>query len=186
MKKFFKNLLAISGILLALYLLVQGSLRIFDLQLRAWINVWWLGITALVFILGILQQIFKVKNIKLKIGSIVAIIAAIVLLLKTRLGLLLLMTAWVIPHEEQVAIIDGYKFIGYVDDSWDTFIDFYDYKNAFVSGATLRFTALGYYTDEESGKKRYYDELRYIDHLEDIYEYKQGYFTEKDLTKESK
>ncbi|WP_161487306.1 hypothetical protein [Butyrivibrio hungatei] len=96
------------------------------------------------------------------------------------------MAACIIPHKELVTVIDGYKFIGYVDDSWDTFIDFYDYKNAFVSGATLRFTALGYYTDEESGKKRYYDELRYIDHLEDIYEYKQGYFTEKDLTKESK
>ena len=78
-------------------------------------------------------------------------------------------------------MLDGYKFVGYEDDSWDVFIDFYDYKNKIVSGTKKRFTALGYITDEK-GKRIFYEENYNYEHLEDIYEYTQGKFTTEDLT----
>ena len=76
-----------------------------------------------------------------------------------------------IPHKEYVYQVDGYKFVGYEDDFWDVFIDFYDYKNAFVSGTEKRFTARGHDTDEE-GNLYFYDDMHRFEHLDDIYRYK--------------
>jgi uncharacterized membrane protein len=64
MSKTYKNLLAISGGLLATYLLAQGILNVCGLQFRAMINVWWLGITFILFIIGVIQQCIVRKNNK--------------------------------------------------------------------------------------------------------------------------
>ena len=63
--KVLKNLLVISGVLLAIYLLAQLILNVFGLQFRAKINVWWLGITFVLFIIGIIQLCIRRKSKKL-------------------------------------------------------------------------------------------------------------------------
>lgn len=182
MSKTYKNLLAISGALLATYLLAQGILNVFGLQFRAMINVWWLGITFILFISGVIQQCIVRKNNKKFVFSVVASISIFVLFcFNPEFELFLICLLEQIPHKEYVLVLDGYKFVGYEDDSWDVFIDFYDYKNKIVSGTKKRFTALGYITDEK-GKRIFYEENYNYEHLEDIYEYTQGKFTTEDLT----
>ena len=70
----------------------------------------------------------------------------------------------------------------YKEDGWDVFIDFYDCKNCFVSGSKKRSTANGYNLDDY-GNEVFYDELRDLENLEDIYEYNLGNFDESELTK---
>ena len=181
MKKVFKNLLYTSAALLVIYLLAQLVLLIFGLQFRAWINVWWLGAVVVTFVAGLFQRYFKTKNKIILISMGTAVILGFILLY-TPIGLITILMLESIPHEEHVVVIDGYKFVGYKEDGWDVFIDFYDYKNSFVSGSKKRFTANGYNIDDD-GNEVFYDELRDLEHLEDIYEYNLGNFDESELTK---
>ena len=181
MSKVFKNLLVTSGILLAIYLLVQLILNVFGLQFRAKINVWWLGITFVLFIIGIIQLCNRRKSKKLIFSVVISISILVLLCFNPEFDLIVISLLEQIPHKEYILVIDGYKFVGYEDDSWDVFIDFYDYKNKFVSGSEKRFRAYGYTTDE-NGNRIFYDENRNYEHLEDIYAYTQGKFTTEDLT----
>ncbi|MEE3495580.1 MAG: hypothetical protein VZR06_10495 [Butyrivibrio sp.] len=86
-----------------------------------------------------------------------------------------------IPLNEHIVEIDGYKFIGYEEYFMDDpFIHFYDYKNNYVSGSKKRFTTEWSKTDE-NGNVIYGDDMRTYEHLEDIYDYREGYWTTDDL-----
>ncbi len=181
MKKIYNNLLATSGVLLVVYLLAQIILNVFGLQFRAKINVWWLGGVFGLFIIGVIQLYIKTKSKKVLFSMIISTVIFVALFFNTEFSLLVIGLLEQIPHEEYVIVIDGYKFVGYEEDFWDVFIDFYDYKNAIVSGTKKRFDAIGYKTDE-AGNLVFGDDLRYYEHLEDIYEYTNGEFTTEDLT----
>ena len=179
--KVLKNLLVISGVLLAIYLFAQLILNVFGLQFRAKINVWWLGITFVLFIIGIIQLCNRRKSKKLIFSVVISISILVLLCFNPEFDLIVISLLEQIPHKEYILVIDGYKFVGYEDDSWDVFIDFYDYKNKIVSGSEKRFRAYGYTTDE-NGNRIFYDENHNYERLEDIYAYTQGKFTTEDLT----
>ncbi|MBO4456557.1 MAG: hypothetical protein J5802_02425 [Butyrivibrio sp.] len=181
MKKHLKSILFYSVVALAIYILSQCILGIFGLQFRAKINVWWLGITFGLFVIGVVQQCIIRKSKKLVFSVVIGVVSFAVLCLNPFFGIFVIDSIERIPHKEHVLVIDGYKFVGYEDDFWDVFIDFYDYKNGIVSGTKKRFTAIGYETDD-AGNKVFYDDLRYYKHLDDIYEFKYGEFDTSELT----
>ena len=129
----------------------------------------WLGAVFLSFVAGFVWLYIKTKS-KPALGVIIAIAIFIGSLFIPDVGLRVIGSLYQIPHKEYVFVIDGYKFVGYEDDFWDVFIDFYDYKNAFVSGSERRFMAYGHETDE-NGNVVFYDDFRNYEHLEDIHEY---------------
>lgn len=176
----YKKILISSALLSVLFSLVQLILFFFNLQLRAWVNVIWLSLCILGFVTGVIGMYITTKRKKVLYGMLAAVVLGILVFI-TPLCFYAAMFLEQIPHKEYVLEIDGYKFVGYEDDFWDDFIDFFDYKNCFVSGNKKRFTAHGKRTDD-NGNIVFYDELYEFKHLEDIYEYKSGDFDIDELT----
>ena len=158
-----------SLVLLVLYILIQCVLVKHGLQLRAWINVSCLLAVCLGFVTGIIRLFVKTRS-KKALGVLIVMVAFVILIFVTPLGIYVFSFLEQIPHKEYVYQVDGQKFVGYEDDFWDVFIDFYDYKNAFVSGTEKRFTARGHGVDEE-GNLYFYDEMHRFELLEDIHRY---------------
>ena len=105
-----------------------------------------------------------------EICKITSKFAFVILTFVTPLGFIVIGSLESIPHKEYIYQVDGYTFVGYEDDFVDVFIDFYDYKNAFVSGTEMIFRAYGHDTDEE-GNLYFYDDMHRLEHLEDIHRY---------------
>ncbi len=162
-----KKVLFTSTALLVTYILTEVILGIFGLQLRAWINVVWLWATFGGFVLGVIL-IFIMTRKKTILFGMIATVALVVGILFSPVGIDVLLFFGQIPHKEYVTEIDGHKFVGYEDDVWDVCIDFYDYKNPFVSGTEKRFTACGSKIDD-SGNRVFYDDFREYRHWEDIF-----------------
>ena len=175
-----KILFITDAALLALYFLVQIILHICGLQLRGWINSIFLKTVLVIFFAGLLSLFVITKKKQTRIRLL--IVLGLILLFRFSLyGMFYYMVYSSIPLNEHIVEIDGYKFIGYEEYLMeDPFIHFYDYKNNYVSGSKKRFTTEWSKTDE-NGNVIYGDDMRTYEHLEDIYDYREGYWTTDDL-----
>lgn len=176
-----KILFITDAALFNLYFSVQLILHICDLQLRGWINSIFFKTVIIIFFAGSLSLFVITKN-KLTRKILLAIFGLILLFRFSFYGMFYYIVYTSIPLNEHIAEIDGYKFIGYEEYFMDHFIHFYDYKNKYVSGSKKRFTSEWSETDE-NGNVIYGDEMRNYEHLEDIYEYSEGYWSTDDLDK---
>ena len=161
------NLLIFNTVIFVTYIIGQLILNHFGLQFRAAVNVICLGGVFLIYVAGIIIKCIITKNMKLYMAIISAVFLVFTIIVASE-GMAVVLFIDNIPHKEYVVEIDGYKFVGYESDALDVFIDFYDYKNALVSGNKRRFTAHGHRTDE-NGNIVFYDDMYDFYHLDDIY-----------------
>lgn len=173
LKKPFENLLKTFVFLVAGYFFIRVFLAFFGLQLRAWVNVIWVVITAIAFIAGLLQKATTTESKKVKLGIAALFISGFIILLCVPVLPYILAMEFieVVPLKEEVIEMDGHKLIashnlGFMDPA----MNFYEYKNFLVSGVRCVYHGWGYDTDEEGnvialyyGEETVYDIDNYLD-----------------------
>lgn len=168
--KFRDGTFYVTGIAFICYIVSSIILKLFNLQYRAWVNVFCIAVVCVCLLLGLVLSYISFNSIKKKLLLLIAFLLSLGFIWICRLPIVIFCEA--IPHKDRVDTIDGRTFVGYEDDFWDRSIDYYEYKNFLVAGSK-RFFSLYTVDENPDGSLAYYDmDGNRIYHLSDLHEYR--------------
>lgn len=100
---------------------------------REWVYIISILIVMFGFVIGIIQLILKIKKKVLKVGLISIFIISLLLFIP----IIYLVGAFCCTPSH-VVLLDGKKYVAYVNGFVRTYVYYYDYKNIFVVGRQKR------------------------------------------------
>lgn len=129
-KSKFHSLLFDTALFLLLTCLLQGILYLCGFRLREYLKIIRLVILCVGLVGGILQKMIAIP--KKSSRMILLCIFVISLLLFAPIGREL---AWFFYQPEHIVERDGKTYVDYVSMYFETYVDYYEYKNCFLTGS---------------------------------------------------
>ena len=132
-KSILKNMIFYALILSAIFMFSKKIVNNYNMEFRTWFYFGTVGLVFLLFTIGIIQIICKLKSIVIKIF----IILTLLVFIGVSLAITYFLYDILVQYEEQILNKQGKKFVGHVYSFVTTKIEYYQYINSILRGKDM-------------------------------------------------
>ena len=132
-KAILKNMIFYALIFCTMFIFLKSLINNYNMEFRDWFYIMAIGVMFLLFIIGILQIICKMKDIVIKIFIILTLLVFICI----SLGITYFFYSILVSYEEHVIEKQGIKLVSHTYSFVTTKIEYYEYINLIVRGKDM-------------------------------------------------